>query len=306
MIAGVLDTSKATALDPVDAALTKTRELLSLSDAEDLPIGLGFITFHASAPKLAQAAASLLKKHRPAMVWLFAPSHPSPHTSILKELRQAHPKLKLAVQVGDVASAREAVKDGADIICAQGVDAGGHQWAQGAGVISIVPEVADLLAKEFPDRQISLWTAGGIVDGRGVAAALTLGADAVVMGTRFVASKECPIKENVKQVYVQTTDGGTTTLKSTQFDDIRGTGFWPSVYDGRGIITTSMRDLQAGVSLDEVQKRFKQAADSGDNLSRAVIWSGTGVGMINEILPAGEIVKQVQADARRVLQEAAL
>jgi len=79
------------------------------------------------------------------------------------------------VQVGTVGAARQAVKDGADVVVAQGVDAGGHQFASGAGVISLVPEVRTMLDTEFPDRDVALVAAGGIVDGRGVAAALTLG-----------------------------------------------------------------------------------------------------------------------------------
>ena len=78
-------------------------------------------------------------------------------------------------QVGNVASARQAALDGADVIVAQGADAGGHQYAQTSGLISLVPEVRDMLDAEFSDRQIALLAAGGIADGRGVAAALALG-----------------------------------------------------------------------------------------------------------------------------------
>lgn len=88
------------------------------------------------------------------------------------------------VQVGSVAAARDAVIAGADVIVAQGVDAGGHQWAQGAGVISLVPETRNLLGKEFPDREVGLVAAGGIADGSAVVAALALGAEAAVMGTK--------------------------------------------------------------------------------------------------------------------------
>lgn len=79
------------------------------------------------------------------------------------------------VQVGNVAAAREAVLDGADVLVTQGVDAGGHQFRQGAGIVSFVPEVRTMLEKEFGDKDISIVAAGGIADGRGVAGALALG-----------------------------------------------------------------------------------------------------------------------------------
>jgi nitronate monooxygenase len=80
-------------------------------------------------------------------------------------------------QVGTVASARQAVRDGADVLVVQGCDAGGHQFAGGAGVVSLVPEVVDMLEgeEEGGSGKVVVVAAGGIVDGRGVAAALALG-----------------------------------------------------------------------------------------------------------------------------------
>lgn len=79
------------------------------------------------------------------------------------------------VQVGTVHAAREAVEDGCDAVVAQGSDAGGHQWAQGASLISLVPEVVNMLRDEFGGKTVSVLAAGGISDGRGLAAGLVLG-----------------------------------------------------------------------------------------------------------------------------------
>lgn len=79
------------------------------------------------------------------------------------------------MQVGNVTAAREAVQDGADVIVCQGIDAGGHQFRRGMGVVSFVPEVKCMLEEEFAARDVGVLAAGGIVNEKGVAAAMTLG-----------------------------------------------------------------------------------------------------------------------------------
>lgn len=199
-IAGGRDFSPGSAsLKKLDEELTTARQLLQgyqdhrqsqrKEEEDPLPIGVGFVTYDASLSAFAKTTAPILRNHRPAAVWLFAPS-PLAQTStadIIGALRASAGRewgLKVVVQVGTVAAAREAAADGADVVVAQGVDAGGHQWASGAGVVSLVPEVADMLRAEFPDRQIAVWAAGGIADGRGVVASLALGAEAAVAGTK--------------------------------------------------------------------------------------------------------------------------
>jgi nitronate monooxygenase len=123
-----------------------------------------------------QTALPLIAENRPAAIWLFAPDGDlKPHSKIIPSLKALeHPPI-VFVQVGNVIAAREAAQDGADVLVMQGVDAGGHQFRQGSGIVSLVPEVRDMLDKEFPDRKISIVAAGGIADGRGVAGALALG-----------------------------------------------------------------------------------------------------------------------------------
>jgi nitronate monooxygenase len=121
----------------------------------------------------------ILQEHKPIAVWLFAPvpEKSSSHSKIIPELRSLGSSwgLKVFVQVGSVTAARDAANDGADVIVAQGIDAGGHQWAQGVGIVSLVPEIRDMIQKEFAGKDIGLVAAGGIVNGQGVAAALALG-----------------------------------------------------------------------------------------------------------------------------------
>jgi nitronate monooxygenase len=180
----------APALKKLDEELIRARQALDWkTDAKSpLPIGVGFVAYPSSIAQFAKTTAPILRSHQPAAVWFFAPSPSTPDAlaDVIKSLRPVGDEwgLKIIVQVGTVAAARKAVSDGADLIVAQGVDAGGHQWASGAGIISLVPEIADMLAEEFPGREVGLWAAGGIADGRGVASSIALGAEAAVVGTR--------------------------------------------------------------------------------------------------------------------------
>lgn len=166
-------------LSKLDADLNESRERLgdSASTAPGyLAIGAGFITGHASITKFSETALPILKKHRPAAVWLFAPEEQAkPHRSIIKSLKTLETPPKVFVQVGNVTAAREAVNDGADVLVCQGIDAGGHQFRRGMGVVSLVLEVKHMLEQDFPERKVAVVAAGGIVNGKGVAAMMTLG-----------------------------------------------------------------------------------------------------------------------------------
>lgn len=146
------------------------------SDTDFLPIGIGFLTCHPSIAHFAESALPIIKKYRPAAVWLFAPSESlKPHKDVIAALKTIDSPPKIFNQVGNVAAAREAVEHGSDVIVCQGIDAGGHQYRRGSGVVALVPEVRQMLEREFPDKSIHVVAAGGIADGRGVAAMLALG-----------------------------------------------------------------------------------------------------------------------------------
>ena len=142
-----------------------------------LPVGIGFLTCHPSISHFSEISLPIVSQYRPAAVWLFAPDEQlKPHRDVISALKTLERAPVVFGQVGNVAAAREAVEDGADVIVCQGIDAGGHQFRQGTGVVTLVPEVRRMLDREFPDASISVFAAGGIADGRGVAAMLALGA----------------------------------------------------------------------------------------------------------------------------------
>ena len=190
-IGGGFDFSPDSAQIPaLDKQLSEAASLLGQASDAPLNVGVGFITFHKSIASFVETVGPVLAKHRLAAVWLFAPtpSTPSAHAPVIPALKEMGKSwgLRVFVQVGTVEAAREAANDGADVIVAQGIDAGGHQFAQGSSIVSLVPEVSDMLDAEFSSkgRDIAVVAAGGIMDGRGIAAAMVLGAEGAVLGTR--------------------------------------------------------------------------------------------------------------------------
>ncbi|KAJ4407440.1 hypothetical protein N0V82_009930 [Gnomoniopsis sp. IMI 355080] len=273
--------------------LEAARSILGLTEMSltPAPVGVGLLTSHESANSTV-----------PQAVWLFAPDPDSSPRAQPEVIAACHEHgFKVFVQVGTVAAAREAAQDGADVIVAQGIDAGGHQYASGAGVISLVPEVKLMLEEEFAGKQIALVAAGGIAHENAVVAAVALGADGVVMGTKFIPAKESIFPEAKKKAILDTKDGGASTVKSVFHDELNGTTWlWPKKYDGRAIITESYRDHTAGLPLEENIAKFKAAASS--DASRQLIWSGTGVGLVKDAIPAGDIVRNVREAANKRLQ----
>ena len=127
---------------------------------------------------------------------------------------------KIGIQIGTVTDAVEVARScQPDVLVVQGLKAGGHGQAQGAGIVSLFPEVADTL-QCIGIKDIPLVAAGGIVEGRGAAACLALGACGIIMGTRFLASKEATIAKGYQGDVLRTT--GRTTGRTSVYDTRRG------------------------------------------------------------------------------------
>lgn len=165
-------------LEALENELKAARSVLGLTEMTltPAPLGVGFLTFDPSTTRFRETVIPILEKYLPQAVWLFAPDPATAeraHPSIIEACHDHG--IKVFVQVGTVAAAREAARDGADVIVAQGVDAGGHQFAAGAGVISLVPEIRAMLEDDFMGKDIALVAAGGIADPSAVVAAIALG-----------------------------------------------------------------------------------------------------------------------------------
>ena len=288
---GELDTH----LTQVSTSLTRHNGLL--------PVGVGLLPF---ITKLDEALP-VLAKHKPAVVWLFAAPALDDFATWASRIRTATPGSQLWIQVGSVAAALHVAGTAKpDVICVQGLDAGGHGFEKGASLISLLPEVADALA-QAGQGDIHLVAAGGITEGRSVVAALALGAQGVVMGTRFLAAPEIQMHVGYRAALLAAVDGGQSTVRCKLFDELRGPNIWPDIYDGRGLVTESFTDHAEGLNIDEVRRRLAEDVKAGNagfgtaGKGRATVWAGTGVGLVTREQPAAEIVEEVRDAAAKVL-----
>ncbi|KAG5940833.1 hypothetical protein E4U59_002202 [Claviceps monticola] len=315
-IASVFDTSPSSKhLKALTADLTEAQSLLGTSPGSNdgdqkkpsvINIGVSFITGHESISHFRETALPVLTALRPAALWLFAPDgNVKPHGGIIRAAKALDPAPRIFVQVGNVAAAREAVLDGADVVVCQGIDAGGHQFRKGMGVVSFVPEVRSLLEEEFSEREVGVLGAGGIVDERGVAAAMMLGADGVVMGTRFTVAEESCYPEFRKKLVLDTVDGGLSTFKSSFNDEINSNKLWGPLYDGRVIMSTIHQRFLGGATLQELQTSLKKDYSSEESIKLVNTWAGTGVGLVKQVKPAGQIVTEVCEGAKRRIRRMA-
>ncbi|KAI4854451.1 hypothetical protein E4T44_00164 [Aureobasidium sp. EXF-8845] len=272
-------------------------------DLAVLPIGMGIIV--RSAPHVSWS--SLLAEYRPAMVWLSFGTSQQSH-AWTKAIRKASPKTKVWIQTGSVASSLAAAElCGPDALVIQGGDAGGHGNAGAASIVSLIPEVADRLSQQLQNHDIMLVAAGGISDGRGVAAALALGAEGVVMGTRFLGAEEAILDSDMRDEIFSAVDGGDATARSRIWDEVWGQNSWPKVFDGRCLKNAMWHNLDGGMSVDEVRRAFFESYRKAESQhvspkDLSTIWAGTGVGMVKELESAENIVKSIRAGAQLRLQ----
>ncbi|KND89702.1 Nitronate monooxygenase [Tolypocladium ophioglossoides CBS 100239] len=283
-------------LSKLDADLAESKALLGSGSGSGVPlrIGVSFITGHGSIGLFAETALPIIARHRPAAVWLFAPAEDSavrPHGAIVRALKALDgPTPRVFVQVGNVAAAREAVADQADVLVCQGIDAGGHQFRRGMGVVSFVPEVREMLDEEFGGREVGLLAAGGIVNEKGVAAMMALG-EYYQAWRSFTVADESVYPGHRKRLVLKTVDGGSSTLKSPFNDELNNNGLWGPLYDGRAITGPIHDRFLAGSSLEECQRSLKEDYSPEESTMIVNTWAGTVVGLVRRSLPAGEIVK---------------
>jgi enoyl-[acyl-carrier protein] reductase II len=224
-------------------------------------------------------------KHKVPVVFTSA-GNPKTYTSRLKA-----EGITVVHVVSSVKFAKKAEEAGVDAIVAEGFEAGGHNGRDETTTFCLIPMVREAIS-------IPLIAAGGIGTGRGMLAAMTLGADAVQIGSRFVASPESSAHQNFKEVVINSKEGDTMlTLKELTPVRLIKNEFYKKVeqaYENCASVESLTELLGRG--------RAKKGMFEGD-LIEGELEIGQVAGLINEIKPAGEIVKEIITEFKLALEE---
>ncbi len=206
--------------------------------------------------------------------------------------------VKIICQVQTLAMARDAAEAGADIIVAQGRDAGGHGQAV-RGTMGLIPAVVDAVAP------IPVVAAGGIADGRGLAAALALGAAGVSMGTRFVASREALWPDTRKAALV---GGAADNTEQSRLYDTLNDPAWPRQFPARYLrnaMSASWAGREADLEANAEAERTRYQGTPESDLTQRLVLSGEGVDLVRDIPSARELVERTVAEAVAALRASA-
>jgi len=261
------------------------REAVSLKSCK-APFGIGFITWSmARQPTLLDIALAA----RPRAIMLSF-GDPAPFAPRIKA---GGARLICQVQTEDMA--KQALDAGADVLIAQGTEAGGHGASR--TTLDIVPAVVDLAAGRVP-----VVAAGGIADGRGLAAMMMLGAAGVLLGTRFYASVEADGAEEAKKRICAASGG--STIRGIIFDISRN-NVWPAPFTGRCLVNDHARrwmgrEVELMQNVAAVAAEYAAAKAQG-NFDVAAVIAGEAVGLIHDIPPAAVIVERIAAEADQIL-----
>ncbi|MDP7724685.1 nitronate monooxygenase family protein [Mycobacterium sp. TY814] len=262
-----------------------------IAAARGARVGYGFITW--SLARIPDLLDTVLEQQPPTVMLSFGDLEP-----FADRIHRAG--VALTAQVQNLAQAGQAVEAGADIIVAQGGEAGGHGMSV-RSTFTLVPEVVDLVAERAPATLVV--AAGGIADGRGLAAALALGADGVLAGTRFWASEEALVSPAAQRRAIAA--GGDDTMRTTVFDIVRQRD-WPDGYDLRLVRNALIERWHA--SPDELLARLPETISAyregvaAEDFDVDTVLVGEAVGLIHEVRPAADILTVMVRDATRIMK----
>lgn len=263
------------------------REASIVASGTDQPWGVGFLTWAIDAGAVERAL-----EYRPRAVML---SFGDP-TTFVELVRQAGSVL--IIQVTDLEEARQAVDLGADVIVAQGTEAGGHGARRGRSTLPFVPIVVDLAAP------VPVLAAGGIADGRGLAAALALGAAGALIGTRFQATAEALVAPAITKAILE--GRGQDTERSSVLDIARGSR-WQSKYAARTLghpYLDRWRGREAELVGDCQARQDYQNDVARGAIPPLPVWASEAIDLITDLPSAADLVPTLAIHAEDALARA--
>jgi len=260
------------------------RELPIVTGGTRGPWGVGFLSWAVD-----RGTVELALESRPSAVMLSF-GDPRPFAETVRASGAT-----LIIQVTSLDEAAQAMDLGADVIVAQGTEAGGHGARRGWSTLAFVPVVADLAAP------VPVLAAGGIADGRGVAAALALGAAGALVGTRLLATAEALADPAAKKAIL---DGsGEQTERSSVLDIARGSR-WPRQYTGRTMahpFLDEWRDREDELAASPRAKSDYQRGVTSGTLPPKPVWASQAIDLITDLPAAAEVVAGLAAQAEETL-----
>ena len=256
--------------------------------ATEKPFAMNYLLFRAEEEGFAAALEA-----RPSVVafaWARADQDLRPYFQRVHDAG-----LLVMYMASEVPETVRAVEAGADLIVAQGTEGGGHiGWMAS---MALVPMVVSAVSP------VPVLAAGGIADGRGLAAALALGAEGVLLGTRFLATQEAPIHPNFKQTIVQST-GHDTVI--SEIPDIASGQVWPGAMArtlrNDFIARWAGREWALRQQAHQVRQHLQQARQDGD-AANASLLVGQDAGLIDSVIPAGEVIQHMVTQAHEIITE---
>jgi len=280
--AGGFGTLGAANLSPTQVA----EQIAAIRASTKKPFGVNFLLFEIQEEGF--AAALEAKPPLVAFAWARPEQDLGPWFSRVHDMGS-----KVMYMAGEVPEAVRGAEAGADVVVAQGTEGGGH-----VGWMAAMPLVPMVVSAVAP---LPVLAAGGIADGRGLAAALALGAEGVLLGTRFLATEESPLHPNLKEAIVRS-DGHDTDL--TEIPDIASGRVWPGAMARaarNGFIRKwAGREWDLRRNRREAAEEAMTARQAGD-VENASLLYGQDAGLIEEILPAAEVIRRTVEEAEAII-----
>ena len=268
-------------------AATLDTEIASIHERTEKPFGINHLLF-----QIQEDMFAVTLRARPTVV-AFAWARKD--QDLRDYFQRAHDAgAKVMHMAGEITEALRAAEAGADVLVAQGTEAGGH-----VGWMASLPLLPMMVKTVAP---LPVLCAGGIADGRGLAAALALGAEGVLLGTRFMATPEAPIHANFKQAIVKS-DGHDTVL--TEIPDLASQRVWPGAMSraqrNQFIEHWSGREWALRQNAPEVGRQVAAARAAGD-IDNASLSFGQDAGLIDSIKGVREVVEEIVTEAEGIIK----
>lgn len=269
-------------------AITLETEVASIRERTEKPFGINHLLF-----QIKEDMFTVTLNAKP-MVAAFAWARKD--QNLREYFQRAHDVgSRIMYMAGEVPEALRAADAGADVIVAQGTEAGGH-----VGWMASLPLLAMMVKAVAP---LPVLCAGGVADGRGLAAALALGAEGVLLGTRFMATPEAPIHPNFKQAIVES-DGHDTVL--TEIPDLASQRVWPGAMSRaqrNGFVQRwAGREWALRQNAQEIGRQVSAARAAGD-INNASLSFGQDAGLIDSIKSVREVIRDTISEAEAIIKD---